>query len=78
MKTYQPGDKAYIIVNNREYCEVTIVKQNANLYVIKFASGGGIQVRGTRLYATQREAMNALPAKEEKPKHWHSHYEYGL
>jgi len=81
MKTFEPGKKAYIVISNREVSEVTIVRNNGNFYIIRFPSGGGLQVRANRLYATHLEATQSLPCKKEKEageRRWHSHYEYGL
>jgi len=78
MQSFEPGKKAYIVINNREVSEVTIVKKDGDFYVIRFASGGGIQLRENRLFANHLEASKALPAKEPKKRQWVSHYDYGL
>ena len=78
MKKFKPGDIAYIIVNNREVSKVRIMRVNGSMYVVRFFdSDGGIQVRESRLYLTQFDALHALPNRtREENSHWLSHYAY--
>lgn len=65
---YKVGSKAYIVESNRIIREVTIVKAMGGLYIIRFSdSGGGIQVKEHRLFATEDDARKSLPVVE-KPK----------
>lgn len=56
------GDKAYIIESNYTIREVEIRRCSGGLFLVRFTdSGGGIQVRRNRLFATQEEAEQSLP-----------------
>ena len=56
------GDKAYIIESNYTIREVEIRRCSGGLFLVRFTdSGGGIQVRHNRLFATQEEAEQSLP-----------------
>ncbi len=56
------GDKAYIIESNRTIREVEIKRCSGGLFLVRFTdSGGGIQVRRNRLFATHEEAEQSLP-----------------
>lgn len=67
MAAFKAGDKAYIVENNRNIRECTVVRGSGNLFIIKLNNGGGIQVKGHRLFATHEEAENNVPKlKEEK------------
>ncbi len=49
-----------------------IINNQVNQYLVKLASGGGIRVRGNRLYPSLKEAEKNLPYKftlevKEKP-----------
>jgi hypothetical protein len=66
MANFKPGDKAYILESNRLVIEVVIKRCSGGLYMISMPSGGAIQVKKHRLYATAEDAEKALPKKEEK------------
>lgn len=53
---FKAGDTAYIVENNSNVRECSIVRSSGNLYIIRFPGGGGIQVKGHRLFATKEEA----------------------
>lgn len=71
---YIQGQTAYIVESNRFIREVTVSRVSADFYVVRFTdTGGAIQVRGSRLFATEEEARaSILPEK----KHSHAPYEY--
>mgnify|MGYP000941206743 CR=1 FL=1 len=51
------GDKAYIIESNCTIREVQIKRCSEGLFLVRFTdSGGGIQVRRNRLFATHEGA----------------------
>ena len=57
------GDKAYIIESNCTIREVEIKRCSGGLFLVRFTdSGGGIQVRRNRLFATREEAEPSLLA----------------
>ncbi|MDD3186038.1 MAG: hypothetical protein PHT76_12135 [Anaerostipes sp.] len=61
MSRFKVGDTAYILESNRIVKEVKIIRQSGGIYLIRFNTGGGIQVKEHRLYATQEEAEAAIP-----------------
>lgn len=73
---YKVGDTVYLIESNRLIRGCTVKKVSGNLYVVRFANGGGIQVKEHRLFATQEEAESTLPVKEVARKRYRSPYEY--
>ena len=75
---FKPGDKAYIVENNRVVRECTIARASGNLFVIRFVDGGGIQVKRHRLFTSQEEAENSVPGvkKEKKSTGYRSPYDY--
>lgn len=73
---YKVGDTVFLIESNRIIRECTVKKVCGNLYIVRFADGGGIQVKGHRLFATKEEAEKNLPAKEKEKTKYFSPYEY--
>ena len=69
MGNFKPGDKAFIVESNRTVREVTVIRHSGGMYLIRFAEGGGIQVRGHRLFVSQEE-------DKEMSKRYRSPYEY--
>ena len=71
------GDMAYIIESNRIIREVRIVRCSGGIFLVKFPdTGGGIQVKRHRLFATREEAKNSIAKPKEKKKpnpyeYWH-------
>ena len=76
----KPGDIAFLVESNRAVREVTIVRHSGGLYLIRFNdTGGGIQVKEHRLFATREEAEQSLPESiRPKPNHggYKSPYDY--
>lgn len=60
MEKFKAGDKAFILESNRIVREVEVVRCSGGMYIIRFAEGGGIQVKGHRLFATQEEAKAGM------------------
>lgn len=59
---FKPGDKAYIVENNKIVRQCTVIEINAgNLIVIRFDNGGGIQVSKKRLFPTKEAAEESVP-----------------
>lgn len=68
---YTTGDKVYIVESNRAVRECTVVRECGGLYIIRFCNGGGIQVKGSRLFETRAAAEETVPGfnkAEEKLK----------
>lgn len=74
---FKAGDKVYIVESNRVIRECTVVRGGGNLYIIRFQSGGGIQVKGHRLYHSEEEAERRLSETFQKKKtKYRSPYDY--
>lgn len=57
---YNPGDTAYIIESGRFIREATVIRVSGDLYTLKFTdTGGGVKLRGGRLYPSKEEAEKA-------------------
>lgn len=80
MAKFKAGDKAYILENNRIIREVTIVRYSGGLYLIRFNSGGGIQVKEHRLFVSEEEAAANVPKPiskvDSQRKGFRSPYDY--
>lgn len=79
MATFKAGDKAYIVENNRIVHQCTVVRVSAGMHLIRFENGGGIQVKGHRLFASQEETENSVPGIKktiEKRSGYRSPYAY--
>ena len=51
------GDTAYIVESNRYVREVEIRRCSGGMFLVRFTdTGGGIQVKAHRLFATREEA----------------------
>ena len=74
---FKEGTTAFIVESNRIIREVIIVKRTGNLYIVRFANNdGGIQVRGSRLFANREDAEKTVPYVREKEKRSISPYYY--
>ena len=79
MAAFKAGDKAYIVENNRIVRQCTVVRVSADMHLIRFENGGGIQVKGHRLFTSQEEAENSVPGIKktvEKKSAYRSPYDY--
>lgn len=78
MAGFKPGDKAYIVENNRIVRQCTVVRVSAGMHLIRFENGGGIQVKAHRLFASQEAAEDSVPGikKETKTTGYRSPYDY--
>lgn len=74
---FKEGTSAFIVESNRLIREVVIVKRTGSFYIVKFAdNNGGIQVRGSRLFASRDDAEKSVPNVRESKKGYRSPYEY--
>lgn len=79
MAAFKAGDKAYIVENNRIVRQCTVIRVSAGMYLIRFENGGGIQIKGHRLFASQEDAENSVPRIKksvEKKSGYRSPYDY--
>ena len=70
---FHNGDKAYIIDNIRFLHEVTVIRTTRDLCIIRYSDiGTVIRIRKSRLFATEKEAINFLPpdARPKSNNHW--------
>lgn len=75
---YEKGSTAYIVESNRFIREVIVVRATSDFYIVRFTdSGGAIQVRGSRLFATKEDALASFPQDNNKIRTGHrSPHEY--
>ena len=68
---FEESDIAWIVESNRFIRKVYIVRPAAGFYIVKFAdSDGAIQVRGSRLFATEEEAKRSIPGGKPATSNW--------
>lgn len=64
---YKKGSTAYIVESNHIIREVVVLRVTSDFYVVGFKNGGGaIQLRGSRLFASEEEARTTLPQEKQK------------
>ena len=55
------GDTAYIVESNRYVREVEIRRCSGGMFLVRFTdTGGGIQVKAHRLFATREDAEKSI------------------
>ena len=60
------GDTAYIVESNRFVREVEIRRCSGGMFLVRFTdTGGGIQVKAHRLFATREEAEKSIEKAPE-------------
>lgn len=63
------GDTAYIVESNRYVREVEIRRCSGGMFLVRFTdTGGGIQVKAHRLFATTREEAEKSIEKASETK----------
>lgn len=68
---FQVDDTAWLVESNRIIREVRIIRLAGSFYVVQFKdSGGAIQVRGTRLLATEEEAKKSVRGGNPQTRNW--------
>lgn len=75
---YKKDSIAYIVESNRDIREVVVLRVTGDFYIVRFKdSGGAIQIRGSRLFASEEEALASLPQKKQSTRTgYRSPYEY--
>lgn len=73
---FEIGSIAYIVESNRIVREVTVVKRSGDFCTVRFGTNGGIQVRGSRLFASQEDAEASLTRNRIDKKKYSSPYDY--
>lgn len=64
---YKKGSKAFIVESNHTIREVIILRVTSDFYVVRFKDiEGAIQIRGSRLFASEEEACAMLPQQKRK------------
>ena len=59
------GDTAYIVESNRYVREVEIRRCSGGMFLVRFTdTGGGIQVKAHRLFATREEAEKSIEKRQ--------------
>ena len=73
------GDKSFIIDRNRIVIEVIVLKRSRDFFTVRFVenTSGGIQLRASRLFSSEKEAQSCLPKKRvQKRTGFRSPYDY--
>lgn len=71
------GDTAYIVESNRYVREVEIRRCSGGMFLVRFTdTGGGIQVKAHRLFATREEAEKSIEKAPETKKVRGNPYHY--
>lgn len=65
MHTYKIGEIAYLVESNHFIMEGKILRRFGNEYLFRFIEGGGIRVRGDRLYPTEEAAQAYLDRRRK-------------
>ena len=59
------GDTAYIVESNRYVREVEIRRCSGEMFLVRFTdTGGGIQAKAHRLFATREEAEKSIEKRK--------------
>ena len=73
------GETVYLVESCRRVREVRVWGRSGPLYTVRFSdTGGGIRVRGDRLYLTREAARASLQREKEArppqvaPGYWHN------
>ena len=67
MARFEPNTTAYIVESGMSIREVQVERFSGGLYTVRFPeTGGGIQIRESRLFATKEEAEAVLPKKKPR------------
>jgi hypothetical protein len=74
--TFDIGSTVYSVENNRIVREATVVKRSGNFYIIRFGTDGGIQVRGSRLFASEEDAQASIHKEKNNKTVHRSPYNY--
>lgn len=63
-KRLEPGTSAYIIESNRNITQVMIIAVRGEFCILRFPSGGAIQLKKHRIFLTRDDAEAQLPNKK--------------
>ena len=72
------GQTVYLVESGRRIREAVVRSRSGDLYTIRFAdTGGGIRVRGDRLYPTREAAAAYVQQRKAarqpiRPGYWHN------
>ena len=73
------GSHVFIIESNRVITEVVVTADCGDFCVLRFPSGGAIQLRKSRVFASKEDAEMQHPKKEpvqsgfHRPPYYHDH-----
>lgn len=72
------GSHVFIIESNQAIKEMVVASNRGDFYVLKFLTGGAIQLRSHRIFGTKEEAERHLPKKKYvDSSYYNSPYYYG-
>ena len=78
-KRLEIGSHVFIIESNRIITEVVVTADRGDFCVLRFPSGGAIQLRKSRVFASKEDAEMQLPKKEpvqsgfHRPPYYYDH-----
>ena len=62
---YQSGQKVFLTGGNKNLIkEATVLKYTGGFYTIRFANGGGVKGRESRIYPSRKEVEEAILNKK--------------
>ena len=77
-KRLEIGSHVFIIESNRVITEVVVTADRGDFCVLRFPSGGAIQLRKSRVFASREDAEMQIPKKEPVQSSFHcSPYYFG-
>ena len=78
-KRLEIGSHAFIIESNRVITEVVVTANHSDFCVLKFPSGGAIQLRKSRVFASKEDAEMQIPkvtqaqSSSRRSSHYYEH-----
>lgn len=78
-KRLEIGSHVFIIESNRIITEVIVTTEHGDFCVLRLPSGGAIQLRKSRVFASKEDAKRQIPEKESaqsgfhRPPHYYDH-----
>lgn len=77
-KRLEIGSHVFIIESNRVITEVVVTADRGDFCVLRFPSGGAIQLRKSRVFASREDVEMQIPKKEPVQSGFHcSPYYFG-
>mgnify|MGYP000122561759 CR=1 FL=1 len=65
MISFKTGDRAFMLENNRNVHQVTILNCFGGIYTVRLPGGGASKVKAHRLFATPEEAHESMHRRKQ-------------